>query len=85
MEKNILLFILQQQSALTDLVLMDLSENVDIQDMKVLALGEFGLDAPKVNNLAHAHEKNPELFNFDILSQWRNKTAGSTKWVRHLI
>ena len=64
---------------------MNLAENIGIQDMKVIALAEFGFEAPKVNNLAHAHEKNPELFNFDILSQWRNKTAGSTKRVRDVV
>ena len=64
---------------------MNLAQNVGVQNMKVIALGEFGLEAPKVNNLAHAHEKNPELFNFDILVQWRNKTTGSTKRVREVI
>ena len=63
---------------------MNLAENVDIQDMKIIALADFRFDAPKVNNLAHAQE-NPELFNFDILSQWRNKTAGSSKRVRDVV
>ena len=47
---------------------MNLAVNVGVQDMKAIALADFGIDAPKVNNLAHAHERNPEIFNFEILS-----------------
>ena len=60
---------------------MNLAENVGVQDMKAIALADFGIDAPKVNNLAHAHEKNPEIFNFEMLVLWRNKTPESTRKV----
>ena len=60
---------------------MNLAENVGVQDMKAIALADFGIDAPKVKNIAYAHEKNPENFNFEILAHWRNKTTGSTRKV----
>ena len=70
---------------LTDSVLMNLAENVGIQDMKAIALAEFGLKDAKVKNLDHANIRNPENFNFDILVPWRNRTEGSTKRVSDVV
>ena len=62
---------------------MNLAVNVVVQDMKAIALADFGIDAPKVNNRALANDKNPENFNFEILSLWRNKTVEKYKKGNH--
>ena len=64
---------------------MNLAEKIRIQDMKVIAFAEFGVEAPKVNNLAHVHDKSPELFKFEILALWRDKTPENTNWVRYAL
>ena len=65
---------------MTDAILMELSKRIAVRDMKAIALQYLGFEEEYMKNLSDDNRAK-ELFNFDILLKWRNKSTDNTKMV----
>ena len=58
---------------------MEMAKHIDMRDMKSIALEYMGFGNEYINNLSV--DRATELFNFDILLNWRNSSTDNTKMV----
>ena len=58
---------------------MEMAKHIDMRDMKSIALKYMGFGNEYISNLSV--DRATELFNFDILLNWRNKSTDNTKMV----
>ena len=60
-------------------MLMNLADIISCDDMKTIAIANFEIKRPKVENTQKG--KKAVDFNFEILVLWRNKSSENTKEV----
>ena len=59
---------------------MEMGKHIAVREMKSIALEYLGFEDEYMKNLADDNRAK-ELFNFDILLNWRNKSTDNTKMV----
>ena len=71
---------LQLKQKLTDAKLMELATEVAVQDITSIAISYMGITNAKIRGLSKDTGHKSEMFNFEILRLWRNK-SGNTREV----
>ena len=72
---------LQQKAVLSDAILMGLSRKVSGRDVESLALEKLEIEQEKIKDLRDSRRDDIEMFKFDVLCLWRNKSVDNTKQV----
>ena len=73
--------VLQQKAVLSDSLLMKLSRCVPGREIENVALEQMGIKQTDIKNLQDSRRDNIQMFSFDVLCLWRNKSVGNTKQV----
>ena len=73
---------LQQKAVLSDTILMELSRKVSGRDVESLALEKLDKEQERIKDLRDSRRDNIEMFKFDVLCLWRNKSVENTKQVK---
>ena len=73
--------VLQQKSVLPDSLLMKLSRCVSGREIESVALEQMGIKQTDIKNIHDSRRDNIQMFSFDVLCLWRNKSVENTKQV----
>ena len=60
---------------------MNLAENISASGMETIAIRYLGITDATVKNLVHSRREQTVLFNFDLLTKWRNKSVDNGREV----
>ena len=60
---------------------MELARSVPGRDIESLALEKLGIEQARIRNLRDSRRDDIEMFTFDVLCLWRNKSLENTKKV----
>ena len=60
---------------------MEVARSVSGRDMESLALEKLGIEHARLKNLKDSRRDNIEMFTFDVLCLWRNKSVENSKKV----
>ena len=72
---------LQQKAVLCDSLLIQLAQCMPGREIESLALAKLDISHAIIKNLHDSRRDNIQMFSFDVLCLWRNKSVENTKQV----